>query len=71
MIDVVSEEASDSSETLHELVAFLTLVSDELDDCSVVLVVVTEPLSQWVRTHYFQVKTRLRVFEVFVVLLLG
>ena len=71
MIDVVSEEASDSSETLHELVAFLTLVSDELDDCSVVLVIVTEPLSQWVCAHYLQVKTGLRVFEVLVVLLLG
>jgi hypothetical protein len=57
--DLVSQESSDSSESLDELEALLRLVSDEFNFSSVVGVVVAEPLSQRVFGNYVQVQTSL------------
>ena len=54
-VNLVSEETSDTAEALHELETFLRFISDELDSCSVILIVVTKPLAQRVFLNYFQV----------------
>lgn len=44
-IDFISQESSDSAESLHELESFLGFVSDEFKSHTVVLEVVAEPFS--------------------------
>ena len=70
-LDLVSEETSDATETLHELEALLRLVSDKLNLNTEATVVITEPLSQRVLLNDIVVLACLLILEVLCVLFLG
>jgi hypothetical protein len=54
-VDLVSQEAADSSEPFNELETFLGLVSDELNLSSIVHVVVAKPFSQRYHIYHLEV----------------
>lgn len=72
LIDVhlVAEEATDATESLHELVAFRTLVSNEVDFETEVSVMEQEPVGKAHGVENFEFDSTLGVLKVLGVLLL-
>lgn len=66
----VSQEASDSSEPVHELIAFLRFISDEFESRAKVGVMMAEPFSKRLYRDNFQISLSFGVLEVLVILLL-
>lgn len=69
-IDLVAQEATDSTEALHELEAIGRLVCDELDRDTVFFVVQAEPVGQLLAAYNLKIDTSVSVLEVLRVLLL-
>jgi hypothetical protein len=51
--DLISQEPSDSSESLDELKAFLRFVGDELKFCTKVGIVIADPLCKRFSLYHF------------------
>jgi len=69
-VQLVSEEATDASKALHKLERLTALVSDQLNDETVLLVVHQQPVGKTFLTLDLQLNTGLRILEMPRVLLL-
>ena len=68
---LVTKKSADSTEALDKLESFLGFIGNELHLGPVILVVVTEPLSQVVLADYIQIGSSGLIFKVLLVVFLG